>query len=74
MVQSSLIYSQSLFPHRTPSGIIHSVVEAEERLTSPNRRQEDLGEPGIRPRYLVEMIGQDRVKENLSILIQAASA
>jgi len=50
------------------------VVEAKERLTSPNRRQEDLGELSLRPRLLAEMIGQDRVKENLSILIQAAKA
>ncbi|HEY46187.1 MAG: ATP-dependent DNA helicase RuvB [Anaerolineae bacterium SM23_ 63] len=50
------------------------MVETKERLTSPNRHQEDLGERGIRPRLLAEMIGQDRVKENLAILIQAALA
>ena len=48
--------------------------EAQERLTSPNRRKEDLSESSIRPRLLAEMIGQDRVKENLAILIQAAKA
>jgi len=50
------------------------VTEANERLTSPNRRQEDLSELSLRPRLLAEMIGQDRVKENLAILIQAARA
>lgn len=44
----------------------------EERLISPERRSEDLGEPTLRPATLDELIGQDRVKENLAILIEAA--
>jgi Holliday junction DNA helicase RuvB len=48
------------------------VAEPEDRLISPDPRAEDLREPTLRPRHLDEMIGQDRVKENLAILIQAA--
>jgi Holliday junction DNA helicase RuvB len=46
--------------------------EVKDRLPSPNHRSEDKSELSIRPRYLNEMIGQDLVKENLIILIQAA--
>ncbi len=44
----------------------------EDRLVAPERRPEDLGEPTLRPQTLDELIGQDRVKENLAILIEAA--
>ncbi len=45
-----------------------------ERVVSPARRGSDLGEYNLRPKLLEEMIGQDRVRENLSILIEAAKA
>lgn len=48
------------------------MTEGKDRLTSPTRRYEDINEFSLRPRRLDEMIGQDRVKENLVILIQAA--
>jgi Holliday junction DNA helicase RuvB len=50
------------------------VTENDDRLISPDRREEDDGDLTIRPRYLHEMIGQNRVRENLSILIEAAKA
>ncbi len=43
------------------------------RLT-PIDRDEEAAEAGLRPRTLGEYVGQDRVKENLSILIEAARA
>lgn len=46
--------------------------EAAERIVSPARNIEDFKELTLRPRELEEMIGQDRVRENLAILIQAA--
>ncbi|MCJ7569709.1 MAG: AAA family ATPase, partial [Anaerolineales bacterium] len=46
--------------------------EKEDRLLSPDNQGDDQIEVPIRPRYLREMIGQDRVKQNLSILIEAA--
>lgn len=48
------------------------MTEPNDRLISPDRREEDDGDLTIRPRYLHEMIGQNRVRENLSILIEAA--
>jgi Holliday junction DNA helicase RuvB len=42
------------------------------RLVNPNPQPDDRLEPALRPRTLTDLIGQDRVKENLSILIAAA--
>ena len=44
----------------------------ENRLINPASNSDEAVEPGIRPRTLAELIGQDHVKENLSILIEAA--
>ena len=44
-----------------------------ERTLSPQSRPEEVVvDTALRPRTLTEMIGQDRLRENLSILIQAA--
>jgi len=48
--------------------------QAERRVISPARQTEDAGELSLRPRWLSEMIGQERVRENLAILIQAAKS
>lgn len=48
------------------------MAESEDRIVSPVRNVEDFKELTLRPRHLDEMIGQDRVRENLAILIQAA--
>lgn len=62
-----------MFRDRGLSGIIAPMSEAQkDRVVSPDRREEDLGEPTLRPQTLDELIGQERVKENLSILIEAA--
>jgi Holliday junction DNA helicase RuvB len=46
-----------------------------ERPISPHGRPEEVVvDTALRPRTLAEMIGQDRLRENLSILIQAARA
>jgi Holliday junction DNA helicase RuvB len=48
----------------------------EDRIISPQLQKEDEEEIGLdralRPQRLVDMIGQDRVRENLAILIEAA--
>ncbi|MCC7020026.1 MAG: Holliday junction branch migration DNA helicase RuvB [Ardenticatenales bacterium] len=44
------------------------------RAVTPERLPEDLAEPSLRPRRLAEYIGQDRLRQNLSILIEAAQA
>ena len=50
------------------------VTVQEERLSSPIRQGSDPTIQALRPALLSEMIGQDRVRDNLSILIQAAKA
>lgn len=48
-------------------------MDYENRMTSPEYSAEDSElEPSLRPRVLSEYIGQDKVKENLSIYIEAA--
>ncbi len=42
------------------------------RIVTPERQPEDRLDQTLRPRTLQDLIGQERVKENLSILIQAA--
>lgn len=42
------------------------------RLVTPEHQQDDRIDLALRPRTLVELIGQERVKENLAILIAAA--
>ncbi|MBF0497041.1 MAG: Holliday junction branch migration DNA helicase RuvB [Deltaproteobacteria bacterium] len=45
----------------------------QERLVEPEKQDEEAGlEPGLRPSKLDEYIGQDEVKTNLSVFIQAA--
>ncbi len=56
------------------SCIIRPVSAQPERLVSPDHHAAEHGKPALRPTSLREMIGQDRVRENLSILIQAAKA
>jgi Holliday junction DNA helicase RuvB len=44
-----------------------------ERMVSPKARQDDVGpDVSLRPQQLAEYIGQEKVKENLTILIEAA--
>jgi Holliday junction DNA helicase RuvB len=48
---------------------------SEDRIVSPKgRREETAHEASLRPRTLREFIGQDKVKENIGILLQAAKA
>jgi Holliday junction DNA helicase RuvB len=42
------------------------------RLVDPVLQNNDRSEPALRPRKLDELIGQEKVKENLSILLDAA--
>jgi Holliday junction DNA helicase RuvB len=42
------------------------------RLINPEHQQEDRFDLALRPRTLTDLIGQERVKENLAILIAAA--
>lgn len=44
----------------------------EERLISSGFKQEDFDEVGLRPRRISEYIGQEKVKQNLMVFIEAA--
>ncbi len=46
--------------------------DSSNRLVQPEARPDDRLDQALRPRHLNEVIGQDQVKENLSILISAA--
>lgn len=49
--------------------------DAEERIVNGGVLEEDITqEPGLRPRELDEYIGQNKVKENLTVYIEAAKA
>jgi Holliday junction DNA helicase RuvB len=46
-----------------------------DRIISPRQKSDDVRlDTALRPRSLADMLGQERVKENLAILIQAAKA
>ena len=46
--------------------------EVDNRIISPLNKKDDIPDVSIRPRMLVDVIGQDQVRENLSILLNAA--
>ena len=49
--------------------------EPPNRIVNPNSRDEDRNsDPGLRPQRLTDYIGQEQLKENLSIAINAAQA
>jgi Holliday junction DNA helicase RuvB len=50
------------------------VPNSDDRITASSHKQEDVSENFLRPQKLDDMIGQDKVRENLKILIQAAKA
>lgn len=50
------------------------MTDSEDRLTSSQEKAEDRIDYALRPKSLRELIGQDQVKENLDILVQAARA
>ena len=53
--------------------MIEQEMDFENRIVSPDYSfSEDDGEMSLRPKSLSEYIGQDKVKENLSIYIKAA--
>jgi len=45
-----------------------------DRLIAPERGEDDVLEASLRPKRLVEFVGQSQARENLSVFIQAAKA
>ena len=52
--------------------IIRRMSDAADHVLSPERRPEDQADHALRPKRLSDMLGQEKVKDNLSILIDAA--
>ena len=48
------------------------MAESQERLMNPEHSPSDRFDQALRPKTLVDMIGQNQIKENLQILIEAA--
>jgi len=48
------------------------MTESDDRLVNPTPRPEDQADLSLRPQFLAELIGQEKIKENLRILIEAA--
>src|SRR6202789_3404743 len=46
----------------------------EERLVTPERRQDDVLESSLRPKTLAEFVGQQQARENLRVFIEAAKS
>jgi len=55
-----------------PAACIIDSMSSKPRILDPLPRIEDKVEPALRPRTLNELIGQDKVKQNLAILVAAA--
>jgi Holliday junction DNA helicase RuvB len=53
-------------------GIIIRMNEDNSRLVNPEPKPDDRVDQALRPDHLSEMIGQDQIKQNLMILIEAA--
>lgn len=53
-------------------GIIELMSESSQRFVSPNPMPDEPVDPALRPVRLKDFIGQDQIRENLSILITAA--
>ena len=53
-------------------GIISFMSDPQERIVHPEQKPGDRVDQALRPRLLQEVIGQDQIKENLGILVQAA--
>jgi Holliday junction DNA helicase RuvB len=48
------------------------MTDSPNRLVNPDSKPDDRADNALRPQYLGDLIGQEQVKENLSILIEAA--
>jgi len=51
---------------------MHKMADSQTRLVNPLPQPEDRLDQALRPKFLADLIGQERIKENLSILINAA--
>ncbi len=66
-----MYYSSLPKKHRGSFGIIEHMDDPQNRLVTPKARADEPIDPALRPLVLSDFVGQDQVKENLAILIQA---
>ena len=59
---------------KSTSCIIEHMTDIHKRSVDPEPKPEDRQDNTLRPQHLMDLIGQENVKENLSILITAARA
>jgi len=48
------------------------MTDSPNRIVNPDPKPDDRADNALRPQFLTDLIGQEQVKENLSILIEAA--
>ena len=54
--------------------MIDSNLDPDNRFISPEKNSDDDREVGLRPKALMEFVGQEAIKQNLSIFIEAAKS
>ena len=70
-----IVFESGSMPHGSVIGQDGNVSDARERTVSAELQEDDLAfDRSLRPKYLKDYLGQEKIKESLAILIQAAQA
>ncbi len=70
-----IVFDAGSMPHGSVIGQDDNVLDARERTVSAELQEDDLAfDRSLRPKYLKDYLGQEKIKESLAILIQAAQA
>ena len=70
-----IVFDAGSMPHGPVIGQDGNASDARERTVSAELQEDDLAfDRSLRPKYLKDYLGQEKIKESLAILIQAAQA
>ena len=70
-----IVFDAGSTPHGSVVGQDGNASDARERTVSAELQEDDLAfDRSLRPKYLKDYLGQEKIKESLAILIQAAQA
>ncbi|MBQ2680550.1 MAG: Holliday junction branch migration DNA helicase RuvB [Eggerthellaceae bacterium] len=70
-----IVFESGSMPHGSVIGQDGNASDARERTVSAELQEDDLAfDRSLRPKYLKDYLGQEKIKESLAILIQAAQA
>ena len=70
-----IVFDAGSMPHGSVIGQDGNASDARERTVSAELQEDDLAfDRSLRPKYLKDYLGQEKIKESLAILIQAAQA